>query len=113
MSTEHVNDIGLVIITMLSAIGTSIIFQDVKDECKGLLANPLCKPLIVWAFCYTLLRDKQKAFIGTISLIIVYIVVLMLRHKYPEVVAGEQSPPQVQAVQVSPVVVQKQLTLQD
>lgn len=83
-------DLALVTVTMVSAIGTGVIFQDVKDTCRGLLQFPLIKFFVVWSFCYTLLRNRQKALLGAVTLAILYNVLIKLKHTYPEIVAGEK-----------------------
>lgn len=86
------DDLAYVTITVLSAIGTSILFQDVKDNCRGLLFNPMIKFLLLWAFCHNVLKDKQKGFISAVFLLVVYSILLTMSEKFPEAVAGEDRP---------------------
>jgi hypothetical protein len=82
-----------VAITLFAAIGTSFIFQDVKDSCKGLLERPFMKFLILWAFCYGVLgQDHFKALWGAIMMLVFYTVVLSMKDKYPETMVGTPEP---------------------
>jgi hypothetical protein len=90
----HPHDMTKVAITLFSAIGTSYIFQDVKDSCKGLLERPFMKFLILWAFCYGVLgQDHFKALWGAIMMLIFYTVVLSMKEKYPETMIGTSPEP--------------------
>lgn len=77
------HDLGIVAVTLVSALGTGIIFQDLKDTCQGLLHSPISKFFFFWAVCYNILKDRKTSLMGAVILLMVYNLVLIMANKVP------------------------------
>ena len=78
------------LVAIFSSVGTSIIFNDVKEVTNGLLHTPIVKFFILYGFCYTILnKDKVKALYGAWCALIVYTFLTSLAERYPQTVAGK------------------------
>ncbi len=82
------------LVAIFSAVGTSVIFNDVKSVTNGLLHHPVAKFMILYAFCFTVLKGKVpdakiKAMYGAWCVMIVYILLLSISKRFPETVAGK------------------------
>ncbi len=85
------HEMGSLLVAIFSAIGTTIIFDDVKCTVKGLLHLPLVKFMTLYAFCYTILnKDKVKALYGAWGALVVYTFLVSISHRYPKEVAGSE-----------------------
>jgi len=82
--SQTTSELGMVMVTFFSAVGTGLLFQDVKESCRGLLETPIGRFLIMWSFCFTLLKDQKKAIIAALFLHIFYNIMHQVKDKYEE-----------------------------